>query len=296
MERQNKQYREENRFESLSIEQKILERTSGYRITEGKSAHEALAELNKKIGAGGTEILNRKSANLKINYRIYAAAAVIVLIFALWALWRPSRQTSIIAEKGSHTEYRFPDGSVVSLNADSKVTYSVKDFADERIVNLEGEAFFDIVKGEPFLVSTRNGDVKVLGTTFNVYTRDNTFRVSCLTGKVLVTAGDRSVTISPGESAETSGKDLISYGDDNIDKLTGWINGEFYFENSSLNSVFEEIERQFNVKFEARDLNAKFFTGSFTDRDLVEALDIVCIPMGLKYEIGHKGKIFITEI
>ena len=60
--------------------------------------------------------------------------------------------------------------------------------------------------------------------------------------------------------------------------------------------VFDEMERQFNVKFAGQNFGDRFFTGSITNKDLKEALDIVCIPLGLNYEIGNKGEIFISEV
>lgn len=296
MERFNNSNPEKDRFRSLNTEQKILERASCFRAPEGKPPSEALEILNRRIGNDSENRKIERSTKLRIGYWISSAAAGLLIIAATWFVLRQYRQTNLIAEKGSHTEYTLPDGSGILLNAGSEVTYSAREFGRERRINLSGEAFFNIVKGIPFIVITDNGNVRVLGTSFNVYTRENSFRVSCLSGQVLVTSGDKSVAISPGETAVLAENDLLSFHDDKIEKTTGWMKGEFYFENTSLNLVLNEIERQFNVKFEARNFNDKFFTGSFTNRDLVEALDIICIPMGLKYEIGRKGKIFIAEL
>lgn len=296
MERQTDQNLEKMRFDNLSLEEQILERTSRFMIPENMSVKEALAGLKIKTGELKEYNTRKKALRFRYHYWILAAEAVLVFFIAIWSLLKITAQTQLAAGKGFHQEYVLPDGSLVSLNSDSKVSYSKRDFGIERHIKLKGEAFFNVKKGSPFIITTDKGSIKVLGTSFNVFVRDNSFRVNCLSGKVLVSALDRSVTVNPGESAELSGRELTSFRDDRIEKLTGWMKGEFYFENSSMNLVLKEIERQFNVKFETGDLNAKFFTGSFTNKDLSEALDVVCIPMGLKYEIGRKGKIFITEI
>ena len=155
--------------------------------------------------------------------------------------------------------------------------------------------FFEVTRGNPFHISTSNADITVLGTSFNVCSRGNLFKVSCITGKIKVNTATQSVEITPGESATLKGNDLISYPDKNSGTSAGWIRGEFYFENSSLDIIFKEIERQFNVKFVAKEMNEKHFTGSFTNNNLKDALEIVCIPMGLKYEIGNNGKILVQE-
>ncbi|MCJ7447086.1 MAG: FecR family protein [Bacteroidales bacterium] len=192
-------------------------------------------------------------------------------------------------------EYQLPDGSNVSLNADSKITYDRMHFNSDRHLKLEGEAFFDITQGNNFTISTSSGEIKVLGTSFNVFTRNNSFKVSCLTGKILVFTENQSIEIVPGESAELSGDGLISFRDNNLSSVTGWLNGEFSFVNASLVLVFEEIERQFNVKFAGQKIDNRYFTGGFTNKDLRTALEIVCPLMDLKYEIGNNGKIFISE-
>ena len=160
---------------------------------------------------------------------------------------------------------------------------------------MEGEAFFDVRKGTAFTINTKLADIKILGTSFNLVSRDNSFKVSCITGKIQISLGSHSLTITPGESATLSNNELLKYSDKNIKRIPNWRIGEFYFEDSPLNLVFKEIERQFNVNFVVAKMDEKFFTGSFTNKNLVNALDIVCIPMELTYEIGGNSKIFIRE-
>jgi transmembrane sensor len=210
-------------------------------------------------------------------------------------MWIQTPSINVIAEKGSRVEYRLPDGSNVKMNADSKIILDKKNFKNERSIRLEGEAFFNVTKGTPFTISASRGEIRVLGTSFNVYSRTNAFKVSCISGKVLVTSGDQSVTIIPGETAELKGNDLIRFTDSKINSVSSWIDGEFYFDNSPLKMVLDEIERQFNVKFTGQNFESRFFTGSFTNKDLNEALDIVCIPLELNYEIGNKGEVLISE-
>jgi ferric-dicitrate binding protein FerR (iron transport regulator) len=202
---------------------------------------------------------------------------------------------NVIAEKGQHTEYKLPDGSVVAMNAESKITFQKSNFSQNRLLTMDGEAFFDIRKGTTFTINTKLADIKILGTSFNVVSRENLFKVSCVTGKIQVTSGSQSLIIIPGESAILTNHELTKYPDKNIKLIANWRVGEFFFEDAPLNSVFKEIERQFNVNFVVTKMDEKFFTGSFSNKNLVNALDIVCIPMGLTYEIGSNSKIYIRE-
>ena len=283
-------------FDSLDFERKILERTSGFKVPVGRSAEDAMALLKEKIADKEKSQIKLKTGRTRSLYLISSIAAGLLLLLAIWQILLRPAEDKLVAGNGYHKEYKLPDGSKVSLNADSKITWSGKRFTNDRHINLTGEAFFDVEKGSPFTISANDVNIKVLDTSFNVYARDNSFKISCFTGKIMVSARNKSVIISPGESAELSGNDLNYYPDKNLDKTKSWLNGEFFYENICLINVFEEIERQFNVKFDVNDLKNEFFTGSFSNRDLRSALDIVCIPMGLNYEIGRNSNIFITKI
>jgi transmembrane sensor len=298
MEKLNDQYPDSGEFSMMGLEQKIMMRASKLRLPEGISSSEALSLLKLRIAQSESE--KSKSGNAsKINYSLVylfsSIAAGLLVLFGIWQIWLKNPEIYVVAQKGSRLEYRLPDGSDIHINSDSRMTWDKRDYKNDRHLSLEGEAFFSVTKGTPFTISATRGNVIVLGTSFNVYSRADAFKVSCLTGKVLVTSGAQTVTIVPGESAEFKGNDLLSYADSRINYASGWINGEFNFDSSPLSRVLGEIERQFNVKFTGLNFNSRFFTGNFTNKDLKEALDIVCIPLGLHYEIGKKGEIFISE-
>jgi ferric-dicitrate binding protein FerR (iron transport regulator) len=298
MEKLNDQYPDSGEFSGMRLEQKIMSRASKLRLPDGISSSEALSLLKVRIAESESEKSKSGSNSKIISRQVYivsSIAAGLLMLFGIWQLWLKNPAINVIAQKGSRVEYRLPDGSDVNINSDSRITWDKRDFKNDRHLSLDGEAFFSIAKGTPFTISASRGNIRVLGTSFNVYSRPDAFKVSCLTGKVIVTTGTQSVTILPGESAEIKENDLVSYADSRINSATGWVNGEFNFDDSPLSRVLEEIERQFNVKFTGLDSNSRYFTGSFTNKDLNAALDIVCIPLGLNYEIGNKGEIFISE-
>jgi len=263
------------------------------KVPSGLSKEEAFLELKKRIAA------NPSSLKVKRNFTrslfIYTSlAAGFLLLFGIWRIWIYNPSTEVIALKASHLSYTLPDGSLVKINSDSKISFK-KDFLKNRRLDIEGEAYFEIIKGDNFIISTKNADIKILGTSFNLFSRDDEFKVSCLTGKILVTVKNSAITIMPGETAVLKDKQLIYFVDKNINNTSSWTDGEFYFENAPLSLIFKELDRQFNVKFELRNTGEKYFTGSFSNNNLTTALETICIPMGLKYEIGSKYKIFISE-
>ena len=286
----------EKDFHALETQQKILQVAAGFEVPFTLSKEEALAQLKAKIAAQPA-IEPKKKKGFKMLYWIGSAAAVITILIGILMFQEHNRLTNIIAEKGTHKEYQLPDGSLVSINAESKMAFEKSKFNQKRYLSLEGEAFFKVQKGKVFTVHTPFANVRVLGTSFDVLSRDNTFKVSCVTGKVLVYSDNQAIVIFPGESIVMSNNKLSKYYDKNIEKVADWRQGTFYFENIALNLVIKELERQFNVnvKVDLSSSDNKFFTGEFTNKNLADALDIVCIPMDLTYEVDNNNKITIRE-
>ena len=277
-------------LDQLSTDEKVDIFVEGYRIPQKRSKAEALEILRRKQDQTSTE---KPIRNLRVYWAAAASIALIVLLTTVF--FYQSTPSQIVAVKGQLLEYTLPDGSNVTVNADSKISFSESGFAKHRTLNLEGEAFFSVQKGKPFVVKTKTGSVEVLGTTLNVYSRDNELSVSCLTGKVKVTANDESLIILPGEKADLVSGTLQKTTNIQTEQMAGWRSGEFHFENVPLISIFEEIERQFNVKITTKGLENRFFTGDFSNKNLNEVLETVCLPMHLDYEIKNGNKIKISS-
>jgi ferric-dicitrate binding protein FerR (iron transport regulator) len=264
------------------MDDKILNRVSEYEITGGLSEEDAFSKLMDKINSG-----EKTAKPLKIynHYYYLTAAASVVIMIGIFFLFNRNQPVRVTAQNGSRIEYRLPDGSQITLNAGSEISFNKADFTKERHLTLSGEAFFEVQKGNKFVISTLNGDVEILGTSLNVISRNDLFKVSCFTGRVLVKSGENSEIITKNESVIKQNNTLVKSNEPNIEKVDAWRKGEFYFDNMALISIFEELERQFNVKVEAVDIEKRFFTGSFSNKNLTETLDILCIPMNLEYEI-----------
>jgi transmembrane sensor len=290
------QYSDYVGFKNMSQGEKILSHASVLRVVGGKTKEDALEELKKRISENKPVVpLEVKGTRAGMIWWVSSVAAGILLLFGLWQWPSAFSETRIASARGAHSQYVLPDGSEVNLNSESSLSFNRKRFNKERLLSFEGEGFFNVEKGGSFIITTSKGNVKVLGTSFNVFARNDLFKVTCSTGKVMVTSDGQSVTIDPGESAVYIDGKLKSFRDERSRYVTGWIKGEFYFENAPLNLVFKEISRQFNVKFIGKERENEYFTGSFTNKDLKAALEIVCIPMNLEYEIDKEGEISISD-
>ncbi len=275
-------------FDQLTTDEKVDLFVQGYRVPQKRSKAEALELLRSKLDQTST---GKPVRSLRIYWSAAASIALIALLTTIY--FYKSSSSQIVANKGQQLEYTLPDGSNVTVNADSKISFSESDFTKKRVLKLDGEAFFSVQKGKPFVVKTKTGSVEVLGTKLNVYSRDHELSVSCLTGKVQVTANGQTVIIEPGEKADLVSGTLQKTTNIQTNQMAGWRSGEFHFDNVSLISIFEEIERQFNVKIATKGLENRFFTGSFSNKNLNEVLETVCLPMHLDYEIKNGNRIRI---
>ncbi len=219
-----------------------------------------------------------------LKYVLAAAAAIALLLLAFpWAT-KPEqgcRETAV----GEHLELKLPDGSDVVLNAVSEICFPVKTWKDSRLVELEGEAYFRVKKGRTFTVRTDAGEVKVVGTIFNVFARGEELTVQCADGKVQVSNedGTQQTLIKAGEGVTVLNGRLQPR--EGLRRNPTWFKGESSFQSAPVLKVFEELERQYMVNIQADSIDSgRTFTGKFVHKDLAKALKMVCDPMNLQHE------------
>lgn len=216
---------------------------------------------------------------------VAAACAALLLIVSIWN--RPSWQV-VQTDAGQRLTHTFPDNSTVELNAATTLRYRPGDWGRERMVELDGEAFFEVEKGAPFTVEADQGSVRVLGTSFNVMARPAAFAVDCFTGRVGVDlkTGDAEAVLNPGFGARLTeqGDSLDTYRFQ--EKTTAsWRRDTVYYDNEPLPLVFNRLERQFDVQVRfPESLEEKRATGYFRLVHVDSALYDVTWPLNLSYE------------
>lgn len=184
-----------------------------------------------------------------------------------------------------------PDASFVTMNACSQLKIYKEDWDEERVIKLDGGAFFNVEKGNAFKVETDNGIVEVLGTSFNVYARGDQFKVYCATGKLRVnTEGQQETILLLGQSVILR-NNQYKFWEKTPDNIAqdNWMKGEYVYNANALSDVIAEIQRQFDVKIEIdQQLLEKYYTGSFYSGNLENALMKVFWPLKLDYVIEGK--------
>ncbi len=172
---------------------------------------------------------------------------------------------TIETPKGGMWQVKLPDGSSVWLNAASSLTYPIA-FSNgkKRIVELKGEAYFEVAKDKlhPFVVKTARQEVEVLGTSFNInsYLDEPTVKTTLLEGNVRVAAdGLPAKVLVPDEQAVLSNNEISILKVDAAESID-WKNGYFMFNNEKQESILKKIARWYNVKIEYANPSAKEVT------------------------------------
>ncbi|AXT56656.1 DUF4974 domain-containing protein [Aquimarina sp. AD1] len=230
---------------------------------------------------------------IKLRPWLYAAAAAIVVLFGLRTIFFST--TEIYTEMAETKTLTLPDNSLVTLNADSSVEYDKRSFAETRIIHLKGEAFFDVAKGSSFTVKTKNGDVTVLGTEFNVYSRNEHIEVQCFEGKVQVSNSKETVILTPGKAIKSNSEGALSPNEIKGSKPS-WMQGKSTFNQVTLQQLIQELERQYDIRITTNDIDTKrLFSGFFVHNDLDKALKTCFEPMNINYTVNNQKNISLKN-
>ena len=155
--------------------------------------------------------------------------------------------------RGGQYHLVLPDGTHVWLNAASTLTYAISGATPERLVQLEGEAYFEVAHDpdRPFRVASRGQVVEVLGTHFNVnsYADEPLLRTTLVEGavKVSASADQQPVMLAPGEQAQWVEGNPLAVSKVDVAQVVAWKNGKFNFNHSDVATVMRELSRWYDV-------------------------------------------------
>lgn len=246
-----------------------------------KTREEAWAELDEKL----TEKPSPKFLIFSSHKVIFSVAAAILLLAGVFSLLRFYTST-VTCPEGQHLSYVLPDGSKIELNVDSKIAYHPLWWRFSRKLDFEGEGYFQVEKGKKFEVVSAFGRTEVLGTAFNIYSRENEYKVTCMTGRVKVTSFKSKVAIlSPNiEASVNSDGIIIVQRNLKPEENNAWVNNMFNFTARPLGEVFKEIARQYGIRIILNAGADYMYTGYFLkDKPVEEVLTLVCKPFGLTF-------------
>ncbi|EKN08886.1 MULTISPECIES: FecR family protein [Parabacteroides] len=214
------------------------------------------------------------------------AAAICITILSTWMVMNdrePAEEMVTYEEfttpSGQRAMVKLHDGTTVWLNARSTLRYPNHFAREERKVELDGEAFFDVEHNEhkPFVVSTEKLDIKVLGTKFNVfaYKGREEFNTALLEGSVKVYERmneEKALFMNPNECVELKDNKLVKRPMGNTDFLL-WKEGIYAFDDVPFEDIIKKFELYYDIVITVN--NSKLmkykFSGKFRQRDGVES-------------------------
>ena len=226
--------------------------------------------------------------DILLKRRLPLAYGLIILILSplVYDAFSKKQEITSTAEEKS---VLLADGTEVILNSESELTYNRNYNKYNRSVHLVGEAYFNVKKGNiPFNVLTPHGKISVLGTSFNIRTRNDGFEVGVNDGEVQVSNENSLLHLSKGQLIDVKSEFISS----NIlqiptDQYPDWLNQKFYCNETTLESLCLEIERTFDIKINFTNPNLK----SLTITGLIEASDLDNVLQTVSILTKHKFKL-----
>lgn len=194
------------------------------------------------------------------------------------------------------------DGTVAHLNAGSSLKYpKIFGINQDREVFLEGEAFFEVVKDKdrPFIVSSGDKSIEVLGTKFNVNTKDYLDGYNCVLveGSVKLSSAENNVILIPNQKAAIK-NDVFKVSEVKTNTYTSWINGELIFENSTFKHIAKKLSTYYNIEIINNNstLKNQNFSGTIRlkNSDLESILELLRLDTPFLYE-KENNSIIITN-
>jgi len=274
--------------------QKITNQVDLYFDLKKYPADHAWKKVESRIH-GKTSNKNSKLRQLITNplYRIAAAVifAAILLVSGYEAIYNSSVSVAMLEISANNqvlNTFTLPDGTLVSLNSDTKLIYPKKFGRKTREVTIEGEAFFEVKpnKNKPFIIHAGKAQIKVLGTSFSVNAYPSTKQVEVIvkTGKVQV-LNKMTELIKTDELILTPGdKGTLVYSSNSLLKTTNqdpnfiaWKTRNLSFKATSLSEVIENLQKVYKVNIRLADpkLNGLLLTAQFNNYSLDFILKVI---------------------
>jgi ferric-dicitrate binding protein FerR (iron transport regulator) len=244
--------------------------------------------------------------------------STIAAIAASPATPQTATDNQIFTGNGSRTHLTLPDGTIVWLNAGSRINYEKNFGTSERTVSLTGEAFFDVAPNasKPFVIHTARIDIRVLGTSFNVksYPSDRTTEATLIRGSIEVSIHNNpkdKIILKPNEklvvnNEDSMGKETPSTHRDRIVNNpplliskptyeqrsgtmieTSWVDNKLIFQDQEFGSLAKSMERWYGVtiRFANPEKENLRFTGIFEKETILQAMDALKLTANFEYNI-----------
>ena len=264
-------------------------------------------DLKSKIQSGkpAESSVHKKNIN-HLKVWLYSAAAVFLigLFFMKDIIIDTLRYENTIVTAQENKDVNLSDGTAITLSKNSKLRYAKKlNTSSQRMVNLEGQAFFNVAKDpeHPFIIYTSDVKIKVLGTSFNVKSNPSgSVEVVVVTGKVALitpkTGTFDTLLITPGYSASyKKNTKEASVSVNNEVNFLSWKTNKYVYNETPIIKVINDLSYRYDMDIELTkpELGNCKFTGTFENDSFNEILKVLSYTMNLEFDVVNNKKIII---
>ncbi|GAB3976211.1 FecR domain-containing protein [Spirosoma terrae] len=291
--------------EGIALMQELIDDTTLPETTELPAETESERALQHRVWSRLQQTVDYdQSQSARVipfrRYWSYAAAAALAGLGLFW-FWQLANQTEkhvafqqVVAPAGQRAHVKLPDGTQVWLNAQSRLRYaSTFGQTAQRVVELEGEGYFDVAhdKQHPFIVRSGTISTRVLGTQFNVraYAEDPDIEVAVLTGKVRVTDAQRdSVSLLPNQKSHYNRQThtLHQQTITNANDYRAWTSDQLVLDNLTIAETARLLNRRFAVQIQVPQEKLRHcqITTRFKKPSLPDVLTVLCSYLNATYQ------------
>ena len=221
-------------------------------------------------------------------------------IIAYLAIREKTTSTPIyFSTTSSIQKIQLPDHTVVTLSKNSQIAYPKGFDGRLREVTLKGEGFFDVARQpeRPFIINTESGNIKVVGTSFNVNAKDSQLQVDVVEGKVLVYTQQDSAYLDPGFSATTASNSKVDVAASIDVNDWSYATRKLVFKNTSLKKVFKHIEKTYpySIEVQNRAIENCELTATFDNIPIAEIMSMIGESLNLNVVLQENNYIVDGE-
>ena len=218
---------------------------------------------------------------------IYSLAASLTLLIGIGSIFLSQKE---YLATNSFAQINLPDGSAVKLSPGAKLSHARTFGWTNRELFMEGEVSYQVTKGKPFIVNTKNGTVEVLGTAFRVIHTDGYFEVLCAEGKVKVTHQEETYFLTKGLSFNTIDQQINEFEPTQFGNTSS-----VYYSKVPLNHVIHLIENLYNLNVELQSNKSFYFTGVVPLNNKEKAIKSISLPFSFGIKEGDNGNLILIE-
>ncbi len=273
-------------------EEKNIPDLDVYQKIKDYSADLEAPQLNKDVVKKKINSAKKNKASSPLYLKM---AAALVLFLGIGSALFYLGQVSI-STKNSISYVNLPDQSKVHLQENAQLNYNRFFWFLNREVELNGNAYFEVEKGEKFTVRTLHGKVAVLGTKFTVESNSSQFKVMCFEGKVAVHFNSEKQILLPNKSVEIDvEKKQVELSEFNYNQPI-WAFNEVKFNAIPFEKLVTILSEKFSIKIDYANLqNPSAFTGTLQLDNLKESLEIIASTYSIRIQQINKNNYIFVE-